>query len=388
MKSLSIMLIAGEASGDALAAELVEEIKSQTTHLPWPVEFYGAGGPRMAARGVDLLFDMTEHAVIGLWEVVKGYGKFRQLFNELLAAAIQRQPDIIICVDFGGFNRRFAKAVRDHQRFHSSPFAGWNPRIVQYVSPQVWASRPGRARLMARDLDLLLCLLPFEKNWWTTHVPDLPVEFVGHPIVERGQLSGGVRPSRSGTRPLVALLPGSRRGELKSHLPVVVETAKGIRNVVEVEFAMVLPNETTAEFAAPFASQIPNCQIHAGNPAEILSRSTVALSKTGTITLELAIAGLPSVTFYKTSWLTYQIGRQIVRVPWLSMPNLLANEAVFPEFVQADATPMNLATAVVDLLNNDDKRTATRVRLKEIVSQLGPPGASRRAARKILQLIR
>ncbi len=380
------MLIAGEASGDMLAAELVEEIKTQTRQLPWPIEFFGAGGPRMKSAGVELRFDMTEHAVIGLWEAVMQYGKFRRLFNDLLTETIRRQPDIIICVDFGGFNRRFAKAVREHRRYRNSPLAGWNPRIVQYVSPQVWASRPGRARLMAKDLDLLLCLLPFEKNWWAKHVPGFPVEFVGHPTVGRRPVRNGECGVRNGSRPLVALLPGSRKGELKSHLPVVVATAKRIRQSMEVEFAMILPNESAAEFAMPYVREIPDCRVSVGNQAEVLSQSTVALSKTGTITLELAVAGVPSIAFYKTSWLTYQVGRRLVSVPYLSMPNLLANEPVFPEFVQDDASPENLASAILDLLNDEDKRTATKVRLAEIVSQLGPPGAPERAAQAILHL--
>src|ERR1041385_3264048 len=192
------MLIAGEASGDMLAAELVRALReklaggpsrrtaeSQPLQTALAPKFFGAGGPRLAAEGVELAFDLTQHSVIGLWEVIKNYGKFKRLFDQLLRLAIERQPDAIVCVDFSGFNRRFAHAVRQHVRSHRGPFYNWNPKIIQYVSPQVWASRPGRAHKLARDIDLLLTLFPFEKDWYAARVPELRVEFVGHPMIDR-----------------------------------------------------------------------------------------------------------------------------------------------------------------------------------------------------------
>ena len=139
----------------------------------------------MAAAGVDLAFDMTAHSVVGLSEVLKNYFKFRRLFHQLFQLALERQPDAIICVDFSGFNRRFAHAIRQYTRAHADWFHDWNPKLIQYVSPQVWASREGRAYQMARDYDLVLSIFPFEKDWYAKRVPQLPVEFVGHPIVDR-----------------------------------------------------------------------------------------------------------------------------------------------------------------------------------------------------------
>ena len=167
------MVVAGEPSGDLLAAELVRALVA--TPAGAGAKFIGAGGPRMAEAGVELAFDMTQHAVVGLWEVLRNYFKFRRLFNQLLDLAVERRPDAVICVDFSGFNRRFAAALRERQQ--SIP--GWRLRMVQYVSPQVWASRPGRVRTMERDLDLLLSIFPFEKAWYAEHAPRLRVEFVG-----------------------------------------------------------------------------------------------------------------------------------------------------------------------------------------------------------------
>ncbi len=174
MKPKTFMLIAGEASGDALAAELVSalnpkvlEVESAPTtdvqplHTELAPRFFGAGGVRMAAAGVELAFDLTQHSVIGISDALKNYFKFRRLFNQLLKLAIERQPDAIICVDFSGFNRRFAHAIKQYVRRHLSEFTPWNPRLIQYVSPQVWASRPGRAYQMAKDYDLLLSIFPF-----------------------------------------------------------------------------------------------------------------------------------------------------------------------------------------------------------------------------------
>src|SRR5208282_2405297 len=171
MKPKTFMLIAGEASGDLLAAELVSALlaASKRSEDGRGSQFFGAGGPKMAAAGVELAFDLTKHAVIGMSDVLINYFKFRRLFNQLLALAIERQPDAIIGVDYGGFNLRFGHAIKEYIR--NNPFSKWNPKIVQFVSPQVWASRPGRANLLATDYDLLLSIFPFEKDWYAQRVP-------------------------------------------------------------------------------------------------------------------------------------------------------------------------------------------------------------------------
>ena len=375
-----VMLIAGEASGDLLAAELV----SALGELAPAAECFGAGGPRMAAAGVDLHCDLTQHAVIGLWEAVRKYFDFRKLLNELLQLAVERRPDVIVCVDFGGFNSRFAAALRDYQRNFLAHW-DWHPKLVQFVSPQVWASRPGRADTLARNFDKLLCILPFEKDWWHERIPDFPVEFVGHPII--GRHAAPHQPEPTGLpRPLIALMPGSRRGELRQHLPLITEAALRIAEAGRFEFRMLLPNEEARNLAAAHVAKIPNCSAPVGNPADVLGEATVALSKTGTITLECALFGVPTVTFYQTSPFTYFIGRRLVTVPYLSMPNLLASQPVFPEFVQDDATPESLANAVLSLLKNPAERLERQRVLKEVIATLGRPGAAGRAARAIIKL--
>ncbi len=371
------MLIAGEPSGDLLAAELVSALREK---LP-DTKFFGAGGPKMTAAGVDLAFDLTQHAVTGISDVLKNYFKFRRLFNQLLALAIERKPGVVIGVDFGGFNLRFGHAVKEYVRHH--PEANWDPKIIQLVSPQVWASRPNRANLLAADYDLLLSIFPFEKAWYAGRVPRLRVEFIGHPMLDR------IRKSETGNRkpkesPILLLLPGSRRSELQKHLPVMIPAAKLIRaKVPDAKIKMVAPNKELARLAASLGV---NFSIQIGSLPNALAQTDVAIASTGTVTMECAFFGVPAVTLYKTSWLTYEIGRRIVTVNSLTMPNLLAGEEVYPEFIQGAATPQHIANAALDLLQNQTHRQKIESLLKKIVFSLGEPGAAKRAATAILSL--
>ncbi len=399
------MLIAGEASGDLLASELVSALREQSSVLQpsaAPV-FFGAGGAKMSAAGVELAFDLTQHSVIGVTDVLKKYFVFRRLFNELLALAIERKPDVVIGVDYGGFNLRFGQAVKKYVR--ENPFSNWKPKIVQFVSPQVWASRPGRADKLARDYDLLLSIFPFEKDWYARRVPQFRVEFVGHPMIGRftnGDLRMTSRKSTShGSRGdeaqiegkletphvvscNVLLLPGSRTSELKRHLPPMLEALKLIQEKLPAAKAkMVLPNLALMELAKTLGAGV---EIQIGELPWALAEADVAIASTGTVTMECAFFGVPTVTLYKTSWLTYQIARRIVTVKSLTMPNLMAGEEVYPEFIQEAATPENLAGATLTLLQDEARRTQIKAQLTKIISSLGEPGATGRAANAVLSL--
>ena len=391
MNPKTFMLIAGEASGDLLAAELVVALRSQ---LP-DAKFIGAGGPKMVAAGVHLAFDLTQHSVIGVSDVLKKYFEFRRLFNQLLALAIQRQPDAIIGVDYGGFNLRFGHAVKQYARKNRSASTPWDPKIIQFVSPQVWASRPGRANRLAADYDLLLSIFPFEKDWYARRVPKLRVEFVGQPIIGRfvseGRVTRAPDTEKLGTRGArpseILLLPGSRKSELQRHLPPMLGALELIREKLPAAKAkMVLPNQSLKELADKLSALPANFEIQIGNLPQALAQADVAIASTGTVTVECAFFGVPTVTLYKTSWLTYQIARRIVTVKSLTMPNLLAGEEVFPEFVQGAATARNIAGAALELLQNEPRRTRIKAQLSIVVASLGGPGANERAARAIRRL--
>lgn len=411
------MLIAGEASGDLLAAELVTALRAR---LP-DANCFGAGGPRMSAAGVELVQEMSNLSVVGITDVLTKLIELHRLMKKLLAAAIARQPDVIIGVDYGGFNLRFGHAVREHVR--NNPFSTWKPKIVQFVSPQVWASRPGRAKRLAADYDLLLSIFPFEKDWYAQRVPQLRVEFAGHPMVGRfgapgttsASLAGqqpGIASSTAGLAPRIVLLPGSRKSELKRHLPPILDALKTIQEKIpSVKTTMVLPADhllkmITREFSRRLGGELhfagpptladvqnlaqknfTNLEIQIGNLPEALFQTDIAIAKTGTVTMECAFFGVPTVTLYKGSWLNYQIARHLITVKTFTMPNLLANEEVYPEFLQNNLTAENLARAALDLLQNEDRRQKIKSQLAKVIASLGPPGAPTRAADAVLNLV-
>jgi len=395
------MLIAGEASGDLLAAELIGALRQKVLASPSALtsdvqprqtalapRFIGAGGPNMAATGAELAFDLTQHSVIGLAEVLKHYLTYRRLFLQLLKLAIERQPDVIIGVDYGGFNLRFGRAIKRWVRAHHGQFNNWDPKLVQFVSPQVWASRSERAQTLADNYDLVLSIFPFERDWYARRVPKLRVEFVGHPMVERlGRASGG-SPSADSHQPTVLLLPGSRESEVRRHWPVVVGVFDLLRrDMPELRAKLIVPNETLAQTVK--ALSVPSgLEIQVGGIPAALREADLAITKSGTITMECAMFGVPAVVFYKTSWPTYLIGKQLLTVKYIAMPNLLAGEEILPEFIQAAATPANIARAALALLRDRTRRQSVKAKLATVVASLGGAGATERAAAAIVSLLR
>ena len=390
------MLVAGEASGDLLAAELAAALRGR---LP-DADYFGAGGARMATEGVALVQEMSRLSVVGITDVLAKLFELRRLMKQLLAAAVARQPDVIIGVDYGGFNLRFGHAVKEYVR--NNPFSQWNPKIVQFVSPQVWASRPGRAQRLAEDYDLLLSIFPFEKDWYAQRVPNLRVEFVGHPMVGRftnDHLRGFTNDDLQITRPepggpltanrapQILLLPGSRKSELKRHLPPMLGALELMRAQLPIGAKMVLPDPALAELAGRLMTPSVNLEIQTGNLSQALAQADLAISKTGTVTMECAFFGVPAVTLYQGSWLNYQIARHLITVKTFTMPNLLANEEVYPEFLQNELTAENLARAALELLQNEERRKTIKSQLARIIASLGEPGAPQRAADAILSLL-
>ena len=382
MKPSSILLIAGEPSGDQLAAELVRALRRRTA--PLETRFFGAGGTAMAAAGVEILCDLTAHSVIGPADALRQLGRFRRAFRQLSEAARERTPDVVIGVDFGAFNLRFLKAITAMTRERSGPFQNWRPRRVQFVSPQVWASRAGRAQEMPRILDQLLSILPFEKEWYARNAPGVRVDFVGHPLVDRHGLPPATHFRSAGQRPHLVLLPGSRSGELRRHWPVVAAAAQRVIQETGARCTLVLPHEAARSALPPGIPDPEGLSIQIGNLTTTLADADVAIASTGTVTLECAWFAVPTIALYKTSWSTYQIGKRIIQVPFLAMPNLLAGKAVMPEFVQDAATSDALAEAALRLLTIPGALMEARKELAQVRQLLGPPGATERAAERIL----
>ncbi len=355
----SLMFIAGEASGDAHAAEVIKSLLAQAPEL----EIFGAGGPKMKAAGMDLLLDLTEHAVVGLVEVLKNYNKFRRIFWDLVHEAENRKPDAVVLVDFPGFNLRFAAQMKKR-----------GIKVIYYISPQLWAWHASRARQIERDVDLMLVIFPFEKNWYSKHAPKLKVEFVGHPFAERNQESGArsQKPDK-----LILLLPGSREREVKKIWPIMAQVVEQMPS--DVEFVTAAVNEQMAA-----AMRHPRVKVEIGNAHELMQQATLAITASGTATMECAFYNCPMIVVYKVNWLTYLVGRLVVTVNWLGMPNVIAGREIVPEFIQGDAKPDRIAATAQELLENTSKRETMQKELGAVVSSLGGPGASERAARLIL----
>ena len=387
----TIFLIAGETSGDTLGAELIKSIRNQ--HNGKNIELIGTGGQKMKIAGLQQLFDLTEHAVVGFWEVLKNYFKFRKLFQQLINLAIKKEPDAIVLIDYPGFNLRFARAIRNHQRQGTGAFKKWQPKIIAFVSPQIWAWKENRLKQITSDFDLMLSIFPFEKSWYAKRAPNFKVEFVGHPLVDRFSIDKNKNnkttsdPDLFTAHPEVLLLPGSRQRELEKHLPGMLEAVKIIATELKIKVRIVLPDKkmlSLAEHIVPTGTEII---LQIGNLEESLNHAILTIASSGTVTMECAWFKVPTVVVYKTSLITYIIGKLLVKVPYVAMPNILAEEEIFPEFIQNEATPDNIAKASLRILQDSTERQKILTGLKYIASQLGEPGATTRAAKSILHSI-
>ena len=387
----TILMIAGEASGDLLGAELIESIRRQPGGDE--VDFIGAGGPRMEAASLRPEFDLSEHAVVGIWEVLKNYFKFRRLFRHLLELATRREPDAIVLIDYPGFNLRFAKAIRRYNAQGDGAFREWQPKIICYVSPQLWAWKEGRVHQVAKNIDLMLSIFPFEKDWYAERVPSFAVEFVGHPLVDRypvakpAEKTVPLDPDLFTEQPTVLLLPGSRRREIDKHLPVMLEAAVIFSEKIKTRLRMVLPSEEMLDLARRHIPTGTEIDLQIGGLAKALGQASLAIASSGTVTMECAWFRVPTVVLYKTSPLTHALGRALLKVPYLAMPNLLAGEELFPEFIQSAANADNLAEASLRLLRDKAERTRILDGLDRVATRLGQPGAAPRAAQAVLAIL-
>jgi lipid-A-disaccharide synthase len=354
------MFIAGEASGDAHAADLIKALRAQSPD----VTVFGAGGPKMKEAGMELLLDLTEHAVVGLVEVLKNYGKFRRIFWDLVREAEKRKPDAVVLVDFPGFNLRFAAQMKQR-----------GIRVIYYISPQLWAWHASRAKQIERDVDLMLVIFPFEKDWYAKHAPKLRVEFVGHPFAERvTDEVGGIKREKK----LVLLMPGSREREVAKIWPILSQVVD--RMPADVRFVAAAVNK---EMAAMMMYH-PRVEVEVGKVQELMQRAALAITASGTATMECAFYKCPMIVVYKVNWLTYIVGSMVVTVNWLAMPNVIANRAIIPEFIQEDAKPGRIAAVARELLADTGTAEVMQHELSKVVATLGGAGASKRAAELIL----
>ncbi len=356
-----IFLVAGEISGDTHGSALMRALPTDE------LELSGLGGPTMREISDDIEDWLADAAVLGLWEVLKKYGYFRQKMDETVARIFAEKPDAVVLIDYPGFNLRLAKALRK---------GGFTGKLIYYISPQVWAWKRGRIKTMAELLDLMICIFPFEKELYENS--GLPTEFAGHPLVdsmEEERIDGVTRDPN-----LVALLPGSREREVEGLFPQMLEAARILKKA-----------RPDLRFASTGATAVLDARIHelAGKagikiekfPAhEIMQRAAVGVVASGTATLEAACLGLPYCLTYKVAWLTALVARQVMKVDFLGIVNVMAGREVVRELLQEKSTGPVIADELERLLSDDVVRNALQDDIARVVAMLGEGGSHERAA--------
>ena len=378
----TVMLVCGEPSGDQLGAELMARLKSVDTDI----RIVGVGGAAMAAQGLNSLFPLDDTAVMGLREVVPRIPAILRRVREASGYALAVKPDALVLIDSPDFTHRIAQRVK---RLDPSI------RTVNYVAPQVWASRQYRARKMARYFDLVLALLPFEVPFF--HRYGLRAEFVGHPVIERvsRMVGGDALRSRLGISPnarILVLLPGSRMNEVRLLLPRFREAAAIIARAISDVVCLLPTVPHVQDFVRENTRDWPLAlHILEGEPDKFAAfkAADVALAASGTVTTELALARTPMVAAYRLGWLTYTLARPFISVRFVTLVNLLLERGAVPELIQRACTGPALASAVLDFLGNGDLRERQREALDEATKKLGIGGAapSQRAADALLAFI-
>ena len=374
-----VMIVAGEVSGDQHAARLVRGLKA----VRGDVEFFGIGGEALRREGVRTEVDVRDMAVVGFFEVLRRYCFFRRVFHRMVARLAAEKPDALLLVDYPGFNLRLAEQA--HAR---------GIPVLYYVSPQVWAWHRSRIPKMAKILDLLMVIFPFEVDVFKG--TGLKTVFVGHPLVESTRRTwaapAAALPWPAGAR-RVGLLPGSRRQEIERVLPAMLDAARELRRR-DPETAFLIPAaseairmQIDAQLAARPAAERAAIGVVTGQMREVARQARAAMVCSGTATVETALMQCPMIVVYRMAPLTYWFGKRIIRVPWLGMVNLIANRTLCPEFIQAAASPEAMADALAPLIADTPARRAQLEGLAAVARALEGPGDAPTAGQMVAEAL-
>jgi len=368
-----IIIIAGEPSGDLQAGLLVSCLKQ----LDNEIKIYAVGGGHLKEAGAEILRNIKDLSVLGLFDVLRKLGKFQELMSFIVDKINELKPQAIIFVDFSGFNLRLAKKINN------------KVKTIYYISPQVWASRQGRVKTIKRFINKMLVIFKFEQEFYRKFGID--AEFVGHPLLDI------VKPSMAKEQalrefglkentPVFALLPGSRISEIKNILPIMLRAASIIKEKIpEAQFVLSkIAHIDGSLYQNILNNSIPDIKIIEGKPYDCLNVADFVLVASGTATLETAIMGKPNVVIYKMGLLNYLLYRPQVKVPFIGMENIVAGKMLAPEFIQFKAKPRLIAQAALELFNDKVRQEEIQEGFRELREKLGPPGAPARAAKSIL----
>lgn len=369
-----VMVIAGEASGDLHGSGVVRELKRLTPD----VEVYGIGGDLMQKEGMELAYHISQTSFMGFVEVAKNLSFVRQMGRTLEKLLTSRRPDVVVLIDYPGFNLRFARTVKAH-----------SIKVLYYISPQVWAWNKGRVRKMRGIIDRMKVVFPFEMDIYRKE--GIPVEFVGHPLAESlGSLltreqffkQYALDPRKK----VLALFPGSRTQEIERIFPVMAEATAKMQKSLDLHVMVGLAPHVDRVMMERSVPEGASFTFVANGTYDLMRNADAAIVTSGTATLETGWFGTPMVVVYKTSPLTYLIGRVLVEVKNIGLVNIVAGEEIVPELVQHDLTTKRLVETVSPLLADEELARHMRERLCVIRTRLGSPGASRRVAEGILEL--
>jgi lipid-A-disaccharide synthase len=365
---MKVAVVAGEASGDLHAADVIRELK----RLHGDVESFGIGGDFLQQEGTRVLYHAREMGIVGLFNVLRHLGMFLQIFRDLMAEIEKQRPDVVLLVDYPDFNLRVAKKCK-----------ALGLRVVYYISPQIWAWRRGRVKEIAKVVDQMIVILPFEEDFYRNH--GVPVTYVGHPLIEQLATVRRAAPKSGVLR--VALLPGSRRMEVGALLPPMIDAVELLKRDHKVEaYVVQAPTIEYPHLEEMVRAKGADVQILAHDRGEAVAAADVALSSSGTATLECAILGTPVVVMYKLSPATYFVARRLVRLPDISLVNIIAGRRIVPELLQYEVTGERIAAEVRGLIEVQ-RYAQVREDLREVRAKLGEAGASQRAAEAIIATV-
>lgn len=369
---IQCLIIAGESSGDLHGASLVQEIQI----LNKDIQFFGIGGDRMKAAGVSLLEHNDKMSVVGFSEVLTKYRHIRKIFNKTVQYISTIRPTRAILIDYPGFNLRLTKALHN-----------LNIPVTYFIPPQLWAWHENRISFLKNYVDQILCILPFEKQWYKDRSVD--ITFIGHPLLDQpsNTISNEEFVSKhqmSKDHSIIGLFPGSRQNEVDRHLPLMIEAVKilkekghPVQTVVGKYQGVSFPNHLTKDVC-----------IETSSPQSVLLHSDAAILASGTTTLEAALFGTPSVVIYKLSAFSWFIVNMLIKIKYAGIPNLILEKEVMPELLQNNASPLNISDKIEELLFSDEKRLKTKFELEKIKSLCGEPGATTRGAKMIVEKLK
>jgi lipid-A-disaccharide synthase len=375
---LTVLFSAGEASGDQHAAHMFLELKK---HLP-QLQGIGMGGAKMAEAGIDVRYDSSRIAVIGVVEVLKHYGEIRRALKLMQQFVKDERPDLLVCVDYKEFNFKLAKYARK-----------LGIKVLFYVGPQVWAWRPGRVKKYGEVIDMMAVIFPFETAYYEAE--NVPVRYVGHPSVDKvhprfSKSDDFARFGLSAERPVVGLLPGSRTGEIKRMLPVMLKAAATIAAALpEVQFILPQANSITDDLLQAYL-QLARVKITVikNKPYDVIQCCDAIMTTSGTATLEIALLTVPMVICYKLAPMTYWLGRWLVKTPFIGLPNIVAGQGIVKELIQHEASSDNLSAEILKILTDTGYARQMRENLQAVKVQLGQGGGSKNMAELALEMLK